>query len=180
MRAISAVLLSILACGLSAAAAAQTAPPSEAAPTPRQKTTHPTFERMKQLVGDWAATDSPDTVLVNYRLTGADSALIETLFPGSPHEMVTVYHLDGPDLVLTHYCSAGNQPRMKATRDSDGRKAVFEFTAGANIDPSRDGHIHAAAFSFVAEDHIQSHWTFWKSGKADHTKDFDLKRMKKS
>ena len=24
-----------------------------------------------------------------------------------------VYHMDGPDLVMTHYCAAGNQPTMK-------------------------------------------------------------------
>ena len=48
------------------------------------------------------------------KVTAGGSAVHETLFPGSAHEMVSVYHLDGADLVMTHFCALGNQPRMKA------------------------------------------------------------------
>ena len=57
-----------------------------------------------------------DQVVSTYRVTAAGSAVMEVLFPGTDHEMVTVYHQDGDDLILTHYCAAGNQPRMKCRR----------------------------------------------------------------
>ena len=53
-----------------------------------------------------------DTPTIVYSVIAAGSAVHEHMFPGGPHEMVTVYHLDGPDLLLTHYCAAGNKKLM--------------------------------------------------------------------
>src|SRR6058998_1207043 len=79
---------------------------------------HPGLERLKKLAGTWVAADKDgkptDQVVSVVRVTAAGSAVHETLFPGQPHEMVSLYHTDGADLVMTHYCSLGNQPRMKA------------------------------------------------------------------
>src|SRR5690242_6473548 len=78
---------------------------------------------MKRLAGDWIQVGpdgkASDQVVATYRVTAGGSAVEETLFAGTPHEMVTVYHMDGDDLVLTHYCVAGNQPHMKAEKQSD-------------------------------------------------------------
>src|SRR5205085_339923 len=89
---------------------------------PSSKTTpiasHPGLERMKKLAGTWVATDKDgkptDQVVSVVKVTAAGSAVHETLFPGQPHEMISVYHRDGSDLIMTHYCALGNQPRMKA------------------------------------------------------------------
>ena len=82
-------------------------------------------------------------LVARYAVTAAGSAVVETVFPGSAHEMVTVYHADGPDLVLTHYCMEGNQPRMRA-KDARGPRFEFAFDGGTNIDPKRDRHMHSA------------------------------------
>src|SRR5437868_15224505 len=79
---------------------------------------HPGLERLKKLAGTWVAADKDgkptDQVVSVIKVTASGSAVHETLFPGQAHEMVSVYHRDGADLVMTHYCSLGNQPRMKA------------------------------------------------------------------
>src|SRR5690349_8537960 len=51
------------------------------------------FERVSALAGDWALADAgaAGPVTATYRVTGAGSAVIETLFPGAPEEMVSVY-----------------------------------------------------------------------------------------
>jgi len=79
--------------------------------------------------------------------------------------MVTMYHLDGDALVLTHYCAMGNQPRMRLAEatPSDLR---FEFAGGTNLDPGRDGHIHAAHFHFLDPAHLEAEWTVYRAGKA--------------
>ncbi|HXG90416.1 MAG TPA: hypothetical protein VNJ02_18980 [Vicinamibacterales bacterium] len=37
-------------------------------------------------------------------MSGAGNTVIETFPVGTPHEQVTVYHRDGSNVGLTHYC----------------------------------------------------------------------------
>src|SRR5580700_11113984 len=71
------------------------------------------FEALKKLAGDWVEVGKDGkpstTVLTSIRVTAGGSAIHETIFPGTDKEMVTLYHLDGDDLILTHYCVLGNQ-----------------------------------------------------------------------
>src|SRR5438270_13163403 len=75
------------------------------------------LDKLKKLAGTWVAADDkgqPTAQVVSvFKVTSNGSTVQETIFPGTGHEMVTLYHLDGPDLVLTHYCALGNQPHMK-------------------------------------------------------------------
>ena len=70
-------------------------------------------------------------------------------------EMVSIYHLDGADLVMTHYCVLGNQPRMKADPKSPANQIRFEFAGGTNLDPAKDMHMHEGTLTFVDDDHIE-------------------------
>jgi hypothetical protein len=129
----------------------------------------PALDRFKALAGDWvAAEDGPMTkkgdLTARYVITAAGSAVVETLFPGTVHEMVTVYHADGPDLVLTHYCTEGNQPRLRA-RDAQGSRFDFAFDGGTNIDPRHDRHMHSASVELIGSDEIRSEWTELDEGK---------------
>jgi hypothetical protein len=78
--------------------------------------------------------------------------------------MVTVYHADGRDLVLTHYCVNGNQPRMRA-RDASGPRVAFAFDGGVNVDARRGRHMHSAVFEFLGADEIRNAWTEHADGK---------------
>lgn len=138
------------------------------------------FERFKALAGEWIDVDGvagpKGAVLATYRLTGAGSAVVETLFPGSPHEMTTVYHRDGNDLVLTHYCAGGNQPRMRA-RTVKANTVVFAFDGGTNFDPAVDSHMHEAEIEFLAPNEIRAKWQSWAKGRpAPHAPNFRLQR----
>ena len=68
--------------------------------------------------------------------------MLEIIFQGAEHEMVTVYHADGDEVVLTHYCVLGNQPHMKARPGGDGKQIVFECVGGTNLASERDKHMH--------------------------------------
>ena len=92
--------------------------------------------------------------------------------------MVTIYYMDGADLVLTHYCAMGNQPRMKFTGVSDKGEYVFDFTGGSNIDPAKDMHMHAVRIRILGPDKVESVWDSWKDGKKVESKTFVLARKK--
>ena len=126
------------------------------------------LEKMKTLVGTWVNADKDgkptDEVVSVIKLTSGGSAVHETLFPGQPHEMISIYTADGADLVMTHYCMLGNQPRMKASTKSLGNKINFEFAGGTNLDPKKDKHMHAATLTIVDADHIQVDGIGWENG----------------
>jgi hypothetical protein len=127
------------------------------------------LERFKALAGEWVAAEDGEMakkgdLVARYAVTAAGSAVVETVFPGSPHEMVTVYYADGGDLVLTHYCMAGNQPRMRA-KSVSGSRVELAFDGGTNIDPARDRHMHSAWVDLVGPNEIRSEWTEHSGGK---------------
>ena len=146
------------------------------ADTPAQKT----FESLKKLEGTWVESKGAGkpSLKVVYKLTGAGSTLIETQLPGTPMEMVTVYHLDGPDnLMLTHYCAAKNQPTMKLLPGATAKEFKFDFVSGTNMKPT-DMHIHAVRYQLLSSDHIISEWVGYMDGKPAGTEKFDLHRVK--
>ena len=126
------------------------------------------LEKMKSLVGTWVAADkdgkASDEVVSVIKLTAGGTAVHETLFPGQPHEMISIYTTDGPDLVLTHYCMLGNQPRMKASAKSTANKLKFEFVGGENLDVKKDKHMHGATLTIVDADHIEVDGEGWENG----------------
>ena len=115
------------------------------------------FDQLKKLQGEWIDLDGvvgpKGAVLATYRLTGGGTAVIETMFPGSNHEMTTVYHRDGKDIALTHYCSGGTQPRMRASSPS-GNVLTFAYDGGTNFNPAKDDHMHNGRIEFISADEI--------------------------
>lgn len=126
------------------------------------------LEKLKKLAGTWLMADADgkptDQVASIIKVTAGGSVVHETLFPGQPMEMVSVYAVDGKDLVMTHYCVLGNQPRMKADPQSKPNQIVFQFTGGGNLDPAKDKHMHESTLTIVDADHIEVNGCGWENG----------------
>jgi hypothetical protein len=137
------------------------------------------FERFKRLAGDWVGKeqgkDGPE-IAVRYKVTAGGSAVIETIMPGDEHEMVTVIHPDGNDLLLTHYCMLGNQPQMRAAAAGSGNTVEFKFIRATNLKSAKDMHMHDATFTFVDADTLRTAWTHYNEGKPTGQVVFELKR----
>jgi len=141
------------------------------------------FEQLKSLAGAWhgeAAGGGPagtDPVVEEFRVASGGTVVMETMSQGTDDEMINMYHMVGDDLVVTHYCSSGNQPTMKlAMPRRDGREMTFEFTGGTNLDPLQDAHIHGIRVVLTGEDALESYWTGWKDGQEAGTRKFTLRR----
>ena len=130
------------------------------------------FARMKSLSGDWTGPKMMGTRMkMNFRVIAAGSAVLATCFPGTPNEMITVYYLNGDNLVQTHYCMLGNQPRMKLnTKKSSADTLVFDFAGGDNI-KSTKMNMHGETLHFVGRNKIENTCSSEKNGKpsATHT-----------
>ena len=127
------------------------------------------LEAIKQLAGTWMLVGGDgkptDQVASRFRVTSAGSAVEETLFPGSDHEMVTMYHLDGESLMLTHYCALGNQPRMKAEASDDPKKITFKFAGATNLKSENDMHMHEGTITLLEPNRIKAEWQLYDGGK---------------
>jgi hypothetical protein len=160
-------------------------PPSkETKTTGGSENTKLAFERLKRLAGEWEYANPKDEALkgktvVRYTMTGAGSAVVETLFPGEEQEMISVFTRDGSQIVLTHYCCCGNQPTMRAKVGDANDHVAFEFTGGNNLDPAKDLFMHGYEVRFVDSDHIVGEWEYYQGGKSAGKHTFDLVRKKK-
>lgn len=138
------------------------------------------FAKLKTLAGDWEGRvddrEKGGPIKVNYRVTSGGSVVMETLFSGTDHEMVTMYHLEDGNLVLVHYCAAGNQPRMKMTKASTPTELVFDFDGGTNLKPAKDMHMHSARVVWDSSDAIRGVWAAYKDGKPAGAHTFFLNR----
>ena len=102
--------------------------------------------QISEFLGDWETTDEEGTRhhAATFAMTAGGSAVREIMFPGDAHEMTNLYHMDGGDLVITHYCAAGNQPRMvasKAVETDDGTVFRFELESVSNLRESHDHYM---------------------------------------
>ncbi|HEX6898366.1 MAG TPA: hypothetical protein VF789_01580 [Thermoanaerobaculia bacterium] len=135
------------------------------------------FEKLKTLAGEWTGTadeNMPGGVI--YRVTGNGSVVMETMFPGTNHEMINMYHMVDGELVATHYCSSGNQPHFKFdAAKSTPTELVFAFNGGTNLDPAKDSYVRGAKIS-IGDGKLVEDWTFYGGGKETGTATFKLGR----
>jgi hypothetical protein len=143
------------------------------------------FASLKTLSGSWRGHMTIDppakefdgrTVELTLRTTSMGNALMhEMKVSGRPDDPITMLYLDGGRLLLTHYCDAGNRPRMVGTASADGRRVEFHFldVAGA----TDYGHMHHAAFTVIDANHHTEEWTFMEPGDKPVKVEFSLERV---
>src|SRR6476660_6935274 len=101
------------------------------------------FKAVCALAGTWVATKTPEgqkPMTLVFKPTAGGSAVMETMGPGSEHEMLNVYTIDDKGVLLTHYCMLGNQPRMRLTSIKDG-VLTFEYVDAGNLKSRDDMHM---------------------------------------
>lgn len=129
------------------------------------------FERLKSLAGTWeVVTSDGEKATVEYEVIAANSAVVER-FMG----MYTIYHLDGAAVMMTHYCSAGNQPRLRVSDFSTLPNALdFTFLDVTNLKPG-GGYISHLTLNFRSNDELAAAWSYTKDGNTG-SETFILKR----
>jgi len=152
----------------------------EAAAAPKP---NPSFEALKALAGTWTGTaqhgGDPMPAEVTYRVSGSGTSVIETLFPGSDHEMVTVYYPDGDvGVMLTHFCASGNQPRLKLDPKSPAGTMHFAYVDATNLKKG-DYHMHEGTVTVVDGTHLKESWLGYAAGKPAGAAEFTLERAPK-
>lgn len=90
-------------------------------------------------------------------------------------DMVSIFHMDGERLLVTHYCAIGNQPRMAASVSPDGKTFTFNYVDATNLASPDAGHMQRMILTVIDENHHTEEWVFADHGK-EHRVVFDLHR----
>ncbi len=178
--------LSVVLMSLCVVAFAQSHPQKPVAHSEAQQS----FDKLKTLAGSWEArlTTIPPVaemegglVQVTLHVTSRGNALVhEMTDPGKPDDPtrydhpVTMLYLDSDRLTLTHYCDAGNRPRMVARTSPDGKTVEFDFVDVAGS--TQYGHMHHAVFTMIDANHHLEDWTYMMPGDKPMHAHFDLHR----
>ena len=139
------------------------------------------FEFLKTLTGEWersgdAHDHGGDAHSVAFRPTAAGSAVMETMFEGEPMEMISIYHMDGDKLLLTHYCALQNAPIMRFEKSDKPGEIKFVFQGGTNFDPQVDAHVHEGVMRVKDANTLESSFVGYSDGKPDQRPHGILKR----
>lgn len=135
------------------------------------------FDAIKAMPGSWEGkSQDGHPVSVTFKVTSGGSAVMSEINGHGPEDMISMIHMDGPNrLLITHYCGAGNQPRMLASVSPDGKVITFNYFDATNLSAPDAGHMQRMVLTIVDENHHIEDWTF-----ADHGKEmkevFDLRR----
>jgi hypothetical protein len=144
------------------------------------------FDKLKTLAGSWegrvttfpqAAEIEGKPIKATLRTTSMGNAIMhEMTGAGRPDDPITMLYLDGDRLLLTHYCDAGNRPRMTGKMSPDGNTVEFDFLDVAGS--TQYGHMHHAVFTMIDANHHIEDWTYMQPGDKPVRAHFDLQRTK--
>jgi len=150
------------------------------------------FDEMKTLAGVWqgrVTVDPPQpdmdnkAMQVTLRVTSRGHSIVHEMHEaGTPDDPsrydhpVTMFYVDNDRLLLTHYCDAGNRPRMTGTLSADGKQVDFNFLDVAGS--TQYGHMEHAVFTAINADHHSEDWTYLMPGDKPMHAHMELTRTK--
>jgi hypothetical protein len=175
------IAIAVLIACLSVAGAVSAKDQPKAAASTTSSTASADFDKLKDLAGEWISRSTTDPMHVarhTYRVVSNGSVVMLTTDVPNEGPMITMFYLDGPRLMATHFCGAKNQPRYVATNSTDPKSIVFKFKDGTNLDTARDGYMSAVTIQLGDSDHHAQQWTFTEKGKNQPMR-FELERSGK-
>lgn len=136
------------------------------------------FTAISGLAGTWQRSDPTGAISsTRFALSSGGSVVVETMFPGTEHEMTNMYSLDGNSLVMTHYCAGGNQPTMRATA-MVGNQLSFRSEGVRDLQAADEAYMGEMTLVFLADGTVEQRWIGMKEGAPDpgHEMTFTLRR----
>jgi hypothetical protein len=128
------------------------------------------FANLQQLAGVWEGrTARGSLVRVSYRTISAKSALVETFTTSSGSETLTIYHADGPNLIATHYCAQGNQPRLRLEAGNGRTTFQLAFHDATNLAGPDSSHLIRLKLELTDAGQLERTEVYSENGKDDVT-----------
>lgn len=129
------------------------------------------YRGLQHLVGTWKISSPKseweESFRLTYRFISRDTALVEVYGDPQKQTTETIYHADGSNLMATHYCARGNQPRLKVKEARNKNILVFDFLDVTNLAHKTDPHMINMKFTFIDKDHFEKEEVYLVKGKEE-------------
>ncbi len=161
---------SSLAVALAVAPAAAAAQSADEAPESVIHDAKSAMAFLKSLTGDWVNASQgtehgTTTPAASFKVAAAGSTVVETTGAGTPNEMTTVFHMDGDQLLQTHYCALQNAPVLRFEPSDTPGELNFVFHGGTNFDPEVDAHFHEGSIRIQDRDTVETGYVVYANGE---------------
>lgn len=134
------------------------------------------FDAMATLVGIWRPASTPASPLrIRFSLTAGGTVLVEQWSREDLPYSLTLYHRDGTELIATHYCPQGNQPRLQLVSPVVGKVLRFAFRDATDLDAEHEAFLTALAFDLSEPAVVVRRETYRQKG-ADEASELKLLR----
>jgi hypothetical protein len=131
------------------------------------------FERFKSFKGRWAIQSGGKTIttVMTYDVGSKDSIVTEQF-----GKELTVIYRDGQDLRMTHFCNAGNQPRLRLKQSESPGSYEFEMFDITNLRNPNEPHVQKIVYRVVDDKHLELE-IVWKKGDSEESEKYALTRI---
>ncbi|MES2825054.1 MAG: hypothetical protein V4732_15720 [Pseudomonadota bacterium] len=129
------------------------------------------FFGLENLHGVWQVnkpeSEREKAFQLKYHLISKDKAFVEVYGDPAKQTTETIFYRDGKDLMATHYCARGNQPRLKMFNSAQKNTVEFKFQDITNLSNKNDAHMVRMKFTFIDKDHFEKEEVYLVNGKEE-------------
>jgi hypothetical protein len=131
------------------------------------------LDAFKGLQGRWAIHSDGKTLAIEMVYdVGSKGSIVTEQFG----KELSVFYRDGESLEMTHFCNAGNQPRLRLKQGSAGGRFEFETFDVTNLAGPSVPHVQRIVYKMVDERHVELE-IVWKNGKGESSENYTLVRI---
>ena len=142
-------------------------------PLAAQNNSERAFATFKSLNGRWAIESNGKTLPIEMRYeVGSKESIVMEQFG----EELSVIYLDGENLLMTHFCNAGNQPRLRLKKVSQPGGLEFEMFDITNLKDASTPHVERIVYKII-DGRRMTLEIFWKKGQSEESEKYTLSRI---
>jgi hypothetical protein len=136
-------------------------------------TSEAALQRFQSLAGKWSIQSGGKTLAIEMNYEVASKGTIVTEQFGRE---LSVFYRDGGDLLMTHFCNGGTQPRLRWKKDSPPGAFEFDMFDITNLASPEAAHVDRILYRVLDEKTLDLE-IVWKTGKAESTEKYTLKKL---
>jgi hypothetical protein len=131
------------------------------------------FATFKSLNGRWAIESNGKTLPIEMRYdVGSKESIVTEQFG----KELSVIYVDGENLLMSHFCNAGNQPRLRLKEGGQQGVLEFEMFDITNLKDASSPHVERILYKVIDAKRMTLE-IIWKKGHSEESEKYTLSRI---